>query len=81
MGALKLPETESIEELARFWDSQDLTDFEDQLEEVAEPIFENGGEVPPKGWSDPTKSRSFALPLCWPLDAPLSKMLRKGDHP
>ena len=30
----------SAEELAEFWDTHDLTDFEDQLEEVTEPIFE-----------------------------------------
>jgi len=39
MRDLKLPETDSIEELARFWDIHDLTDFEDQLEEVTEPVF------------------------------------------
>ena len=44
MKALKLPETDSIEELARFWDSHDLTDFEDQLEEVSEPVFERPRE-------------------------------------
>jgi predicted DNA binding CopG/RHH family protein len=35
-----LPHTDSIQELAAFWDSHDLTAFEDQLEEVAEPVFE-----------------------------------------
>ena len=35
----KLPDTDSIEELARFWDTHDLTDFEDELEEVTEPVF------------------------------------------
>ena len=40
MNKLKLPEMDSIEELARFWDMHDLTDFEDQLEEVPEPVFE-----------------------------------------
>jgi predicted DNA binding CopG/RHH family protein len=35
----KLPETDSIEELARFWDSHSITDFEDQLEEVHEGVF------------------------------------------
>jgi predicted DNA binding CopG/RHH family protein len=39
MGKLKIPETDSIAELARFWDTHDLTDFEDQLEEVTEPVF------------------------------------------
>ena len=32
--------TDSIEELARFGDTHDLTDFEDQLEIVTEPVFE-----------------------------------------
>ncbi len=36
----RLPQTDSIQELARFWDTHDLTDFEDQLEEVTAPIFE-----------------------------------------
>ena len=27
------------EELAKFWDSHDVTDFEDDLEEVVEPVF------------------------------------------
>ena len=40
MNKPKIPEMDSIEELARFWDMHDLTDFEDQLEEVPEPVFE-----------------------------------------
>jgi len=36
----KIPDTDSIQELAQFWDTHDLTDFEDQLEEVIEPVFE-----------------------------------------
>jgi predicted DNA binding CopG/RHH family protein len=39
MSKLGIPETDSITELARFWDTHDLTDFEDQLEEVTEPVF------------------------------------------
>lgn len=35
-----LPRTESIQELAEFWDSHDLTEFADQLEEVSESAFE-----------------------------------------
>jgi len=34
-----LPKTDSIQELAQFWDTHDLTDFEEQLEEVSEPVF------------------------------------------
>jgi hypothetical protein len=39
MKKSKLPRTDSIQELAEFWDTHDLTDFEDELEEVAEPVF------------------------------------------
>ena len=39
MTTPKLPQTDSIKELAKFWDTHDLTDFEDQLEEVTESIF------------------------------------------
>lgn len=39
MNRPKIPQTDSIEELARFWDTHDLTDFEDELEEVTEPVF------------------------------------------
>ena len=39
MSINELPQTDSIEELARFWDSHDLTDFEDDLEEVNDPVF------------------------------------------
>jgi len=35
----KLPKTDSIDELARFWDTHDLTDYEEDLEEVGEPVF------------------------------------------
>ncbi|MEA5470097.1 CopG family antitoxin [Spirulina sp. 06S082] len=40
MNTHKIPSTDSIDKLAQFWDTHDLTDFEDQLEEVQEPIFE-----------------------------------------
>ena len=39
IGRQRLPNTDSIEELAEFWDSHDLTDFEEGLEEAAEPVF------------------------------------------
>jgi hypothetical protein len=35
----RLPRTDSIKKLAEFWDSHDLTEFEDELEEVTEPVF------------------------------------------
>jgi hypothetical protein len=39
MDARKLPKTDSIKKLAQFWDTHDVTDFEDELEGVAEPVF------------------------------------------
>jgi hypothetical protein len=39
MRKRKLPTTDSIQELAKFWDSRDLTDFEHELKEVKEPVF------------------------------------------
>jgi hypothetical protein len=35
-----IPDTDSIEELAHFWDTHDVTDFEDELEGVTEEIFD-----------------------------------------
>jgi hypothetical protein len=36
---MKLPKTDSISELAEFWDTHDITDFADQVEEVPGPVF------------------------------------------
>jgi hypothetical protein len=36
---VKLPDTDSIRELAEFWDAHEVTAFDDQLEEVVEPVF------------------------------------------
>ena len=35
----RIPSMDSIEELSKFWDTHDLTDFEDDLEEVHAPVF------------------------------------------
>ncbi len=35
----QIPQTDSIKELAEFWDTHEITDFEEQLEEVDEPEF------------------------------------------
>ena len=45
MKGQRIPNTDSIEELSRFWDTHDLTEFEDQLEEVTEPVFERKPEA------------------------------------
>ena len=40
MSSENIPQADSIEELASFWDTHDLTDFQDELEEVGEPAFD-----------------------------------------
>jgi hypothetical protein len=35
----QVPKTDSIRELAEFWDTHDFIDFQDQFEEVTEPLF------------------------------------------
>lgn len=45
MQGRRIPGTDSIEELARFWDSHDLTELEEQLEEVEEPVFQGQPSV------------------------------------
>jgi CopG antitoxin of type II toxin-antitoxin system len=45
MNISSIPQTDSIKELAHFWDTHDLTDFEDELEEVTEPVFEREAMV------------------------------------
>ena len=36
----KMPKTDSIQELATFWQRHDLTDFDHELEEVPGPVFQ-----------------------------------------
>jgi len=45
MNPTLIPQTDSIEALARFWDEHDLTDFEDELQEVTERVFECDNEA------------------------------------
>ena len=42
----RLPQTDSIQELAKFWDTHDVTDFENDLVEVTEPVFERRTLIP-----------------------------------
>jgi len=39
MSKQPIPQTDSIQELAEFWDTHDVTDYEDELEEILEPVF------------------------------------------
>ena len=53
----RLPSTDSIEELAKFWDTHDLTDFEEHLEEAAEPVFVRAKRASLTIELDPTEAR------------------------
>ena len=45
MTTPRIPNTDSIDELARFWDEHDVTDFEDELEEVSTRVFSRRKET------------------------------------
>ena len=45
MNLTLIPQTDSIDTLARFWDEHDLTDFKAELLEVTDPVFERGNEA------------------------------------
>ena len=45
MISTRIPEPEGIQALAQFWDSHDVTDFEDELEEVPAPVFQREAVV------------------------------------
>ena len=62
MKKSKLPKTDSIEKLAKFWDTRDLTNFEDELEEVAEPVFARAGPQFKYIWSRPRQTQSKRWP-------------------
>jgi hypothetical protein len=46
MNSTPLPTTDSIRELAAFWDTHDVTQFNDLLEVVTEPVFERATTIP-----------------------------------
>lgn len=46
MKTQRLPQTDSIQELAHFWDTHALTDFDDELEEVTGSVFEPATVIP-----------------------------------
>jgi len=45
MSRQKIPQIDSIRELAAFWDTHDLTEFEDELEVVGSTVFERQAEL------------------------------------
>jgi protein tyrosine phosphatase (PTP) superfamily phosphohydrolase (DUF442 family) len=59
----KLPTTDSIEVLARFWDTRDVTDFEDELEEVEGSVFERAST----GARNTVRSNGHRFPALDPI--------------
>lgn len=55
MNGNEILQTDSIQELADFWDTHDLTDFDAELEEVDEPVFDRQTTVTVR--LDPDESR------------------------
>ena len=45
MNTTRLPQTDSITALAQFWDTYDVTDFLDELEEVTSSVFERTNDA------------------------------------
>ena len=45
MSNSRLPQTDSIQELAKFWDTHDVTEFEDELEEVTDRVFKRDSGI------------------------------------
>lgn len=41
----RISQIDSIQELAEFWDTHDITEFEDQIEEMTEPVFVRADEA------------------------------------
>ena len=56
MNMQRLPQTDSLQELAKFWDAHDLTEFENELEEVGECVFERETEIAVRLESDEAKA-------------------------
>jgi hypothetical protein len=54
----RIPQTDSIQKLAEFWDTHDSTDFEDELEEVTEPVFVRGAPIKVQLGSDEAEAVS-----------------------
>ncbi len=70
MKRTTIPDTDSIRELAEFWDTHDVTDFEDRLEEVREPVF--------RRWRGQSFIIAFGL-VSVPVEAASFRDTRRGD--
>jgi len=50
---MRIPPTDSIQELADFWDTHSVTDFDDQLEERGEPCYSTPKRISSTGTMGP----------------------------
>jgi len=76
----QIPQSDSISELARFWDAHDVTEFEDELEEVTEPIFvrrERNGLTVPLGEAELARLRELATSLGIPEESLIQRWVRE----
>ena len=55
----KIPQVDSIAELARFWDTHDLSEFEAEIEEVAETVFDRTDEAVMQVRLDPEQAHAL----------------------
>lgn len=42
---MHLPQTDSVSELAIFWQAHEVVDFDDELTEVPEPVFQRAEQI------------------------------------
>lgn len=71
MNTQRLPQTDSIQELAKFWDTHDVTEFEDELEEVSERVFQRENEITVRLETDEAKAVRDMAKSCGVRDADL----------
>ena len=60
-----IPQTDSIRELAQFWDTHDFTDYEDEMENVTEIVIDLNGRA------------KVAIPLSAKEQAALKRIARE----
>jgi len=55
----KIPQVDSVAELARFWDTHDLAEFENELEEVSDPVFDRADQTVMRVRLDPEQAAAL----------------------
>ena len=55
----KIPQVDAVAELARFWDTHDLAEFENELEEVSDPVFDRADQTVMRVRLDPEQAAAL----------------------